>query len=109
MQYIKQKSDLQNISSDCIANRIASTIQNLEAQNQEIYDPGLHGWFVVCEQEFDILHTLPELTFSIVDKIQLGEAEYIEKYQDWYEVYILLNDNEGILVLIPSILFEYYC
>lgn len=109
MQYIKHTSDVQNIQSVRIAQRIASVIHNLEVQYQEIYDPCLHGWFVVCEQAQDILQTLPALTFSIVYKIQHGEAEYIEKVQDWYEVYILLNDNEGILAIIPTPIFEQHC
>ncbi len=99
---------MKDIHGDIIE-RIRSIISSIEVQYQEIYDPSLHGWFILCEQEQDLLQTVPELTFSLIEKIRRGEAEYIEKYQGWYEVYLLLNDNEGILALIPSSLFEQYC
>jgi hypothetical protein len=32
----------------------------------------------------------------------------VEKKQDCYVAYIMLNDNEGILVYVPNMIFEQY-
>ncbi len=73
----------------------------MEQQYDEPYQATLHGWFVICEEESDLSEPLPHLTFSLSDKLHLGEVEYVEKKQNWYEVYVLLNDNEGILIYVP--------
>ena len=58
----------------------------------------------IGEQGKELFQPLPELSFSLYEKIKNGEAEYIEELSDWYEIYILLNDNEGVLVFIPRTL-----
>ncbi len=70
------------------------------------YQATLHGWFIICEDESDLSEPLANLTFSLSDKLHLGEVEYVEKKQNWYEVYVLLNDNEGILIYVPNDVFD---
>ena len=49
---------------------------------------------------------LENLSFSLSEKLNMGEIEFVEKKKDWFEVYIMLNDNEGILVYVPKAIFE---
>jgi hypothetical protein len=67
-----------------------------------IKPPNMGGLLYVQGKE--LFQPLPELSFSLYEKIKNGEAEYIEELSDWYEIYILLNDNEGVLVFIPRTL-----
>lgn len=99
MQYIKAVSELANISDNSIRDSIVTYIQTLEQQYHEPYQATLHGWFIICEGDSDLTQPIANLSFSLAEKLQSGEVEFVEKKQDWYEVYITLNDNEGILVL----------
>lgn len=101
MKCIKTKDDLSHLENEAIKESISNHIETLEQQYDESYQATLHGWFVICEEESDLSELLPHLTFSLSDKLHLGEVEYVEKKQNWYEVYVLLNDNEGILIYVP--------
>ncbi|MBJ9493375.1 hypothetical protein [Acinetobacter baumannii] len=101
MKCIKTKDDLSHLENEAIKESISNHIETLEQQYDEPYQATLHGWFVICEEESDLSEPLPHLTFSLSDKLHLGEVEYVEKKQNWYEVYVLLNDNEGILIYVP--------
>ena len=104
MKYIKHRDDIKYVINREIALAISNTILQLEAQYEESYQATQHGWFIVCEHAQELFQPLPNLSFSLYEKIKNGEAEYIEELSDWYEIYILLNDNEGVLVFIPRIL-----
>ena len=106
MQYIKNLSDLPQVSDNPIRASISFHIQILEHQYDEPYQATLHGWFVICEDDNDLTQPLPQLSFSLSEKLSLGEVEFVEKKQDWYEVYIMLNDNEGILIYVPTEILE---
>lgn len=102
MQYIKTKIELAQVVNNTIRASIALHMQILSQQYAEPYQATVHGWFVVCEHECDLLEPFLGLSFSLVEKLQSGEVEFVDKKQDWYEVYILLNDNEGILIYVPT-------
>lgn len=106
MQYIKSLSDLPQVSEDLMLASISLHIQTLERQYDEPYQATLHGWFVICEDDNDLTEPFPQLSFSLSEKLSLGEVEFVEKNHDWYEVYIMLNDNEGILVYVPTEILE---
>ena len=108
MKYIKHRDDIKYVINREIALAISNTILQLEAQYEESYQATQHGWFIVCEHAQELFQPLPNLSFSLYEKIKNGEAEYIEELSDWYEIYILLNDNEGILVYVPNMIFEQY-
>ena len=108
MQLIKSKADIQKVHKQPIAHAILETMQILEHQYEEPYQATLYGWFVVCECEQDLTDPFIDLTFSLAEKLHAGEVEFVEKKQDWYEAYIMLNDNEGILVYVPNMIFEQY-
>ena len=108
MKYIKHRDDIKYVINREIALAISNTILRLEAQYEESYQATQHGWFIVCENAQELFQPLPNLSFSLYEKIKNGEAEYIEELSDWYEIYILLNDNEGILVYVPNMIFEQY-
>ena len=108
MKYIKHRDDIKYVINREIALTISNTILRLEAQYEESYQATQHGWFIVCEHAQELFQPLPNLSFSLYEKIKNGEAEYIEELSDWYEIYILLNDNEGILVYVPNMIFEQY-
>ena len=101
MKCIKTKDDLSHLENEAIKESISNHIATLEQQYDEPYQATLHGWFVICEEESDLSEPLPHLTFSLSDKLRLCEVEYLEKKDKWYEVYVLLNDNEGILIYVP--------
>lgn len=108
MKHIKHRDDIKYVINREIALAISNTILRLEAQYEESYQATQHGWFIVCENAQELFQPLPNLSFSLYEKIKNGEAEYIEELSDWYEIYILLNDNEGILVYVPNMIFEQY-
>ncbi|MDC4326514.1 hypothetical protein [Acinetobacter baumannii] len=101
MKCIKTKDDLSHLENEAIKESISNHIETLEQQYDEPYQATLHGWFIICAEESDLSEPLPHLTFSLSDKLRLGEVEYLEKKDKWYEVYVLLNDNEGILIYVP--------
>ena len=101
MQCIKSKTDLIGVNNPAMAASIANAISEMEQQYQDIYDATQYGWFVICEQEKDLIQLLPQLPFSVLEKVNNEEAEYIERLIDWYEVLIMLNDTEGVLVYVP--------
>ena len=106
MKFIRSKAEIQKVQERPIAQAILDTMQMLEDQYEEPYQATLHGWFVICESEQDLFQPFQNLTFSLAEKLNAGEVEFVEKKQEWYEVYILLNDNEGILVYVPKAIFE---
>lgn len=106
MKYIKTPTELYQVANHFVSASIKLHMQTLEKQYAEPYQAILHGWFVVCEDDKDIVEPFHGLSFSLAEKLQLGEVEYVEKKQDWYEVYILLNDNEGILIYVPIEILE---
>lgn len=106
MKLIKSKSDIQKVYEQPIAHAILETMQILEHQYEEPYQATLHGWFVVCEDEQDLIQPFENLSFSLSEKLNMGEIEFVEKKKDWFEIYIMLNDNEGILVYVPKAIFE---
>ncbi|MBF7695117.1 hypothetical protein [Acinetobacter rathckeae] len=108
MKYIQSKADLKLLPKSDISTAILATMKSLEHSCQEPYQATLHGWFIICEQETDLSVDFPHLTFSLKDKLDLGEVEYVDKKPDWYEVYIMLNDNEGVLVFVPKMILEQY-
>ena len=108
MKHIKHRDDIKYVINREIALAISNTILRLEAQYEESYQATLYGWFVVCEYEQDLTEPFTDLTFSLAEKLHAGEVEFVEKKQDWYEAYIMLNDNEGILVYVPNMIFEQY-
>lgn len=101
MKCIKTKDDLSHLEDEAIKESISNHILTLEQQYDEPYQATLHGWFIICEDESDLSEPLANMTFSLSDKLHLSEVEYVEKKQNWYEVYVLLNDNEGILIYVP--------
>ncbi len=106
MKYVQTVVDLELITDRKIRSSIASHIQTLEQQYAEPYQATQHGWFVICESDSDLTELFPHLSFSLAEKLSLGEVEFVEKKSDWYEVYIMLNDNEGILVYVQTEILE---
>ncbi len=106
MQSIKTSSELAQVIDCSIRESIALHMQTLAEQYAEPYQATLHGWFIVCEHDADLLTPFSGLTFSLTEKLQSGEVEFVDKKQDWYEVYILLNDNEGVLIYVPTTILE---
>ena len=106
MLYIKNLSDLPQVSDNSIRASISFHIQILEHQYDEPYQATLHGWFVVCEDEQDLIQPFENLSFSLSEKLNMGEIEFVEKKKDWFEIYIMLNDNEGILIYVPTDILE---
>ncbi|MFL1459131.1 hypothetical protein ACJOXM_11505 [Acinetobacter baumannii] len=108
MKCIKTKDDLLHLDNEAIKDSISNHMLTLEQQYDEPYQATLHGWFIICDNESDLSEPLAHLTFSLSEKLHLGEVEYVDKKEEWYEIYVLLNDNEGILFYVPNdILLNY--
>lgn len=108
MKCIKTKDDLLHLYNEAIKDSISNHMLTLEQQYDEPYQATLHGWFIICDYESDLSEPLAHLTFSLSEKLHLGEVEYVDKKEEWYEIYVLLNDIEGILIYVPNdILLNY--
>lgn len=101
MNIVKSKQDLGRVMDEAIRLAIASAIDRIEIEYQEDYQATQHGWFVVLEQTHELNEPIAGLSFSIIDKLNASEVEYIEKCPCACEVYITLNDTEGVLIYIP--------
>ena len=101
MKHIKHRDDIKYVINREIALTISNTILRLEAQYEESYQATQHGWFVVLEHSHELSVPIAGLPFSILDKLNASEIEYIEKCPHAFEVYITLNDTEGVLIYIP--------
>ena len=113
MKTIRQLADLAVLDDaillhSAIKLSIKSVIESLEQQYDMSYDATQFGWFLICESIGDLDHPLDRLSFSLCDKVHDGELEFVQQQADWYEVYIALNDNEGVLVYVPKSLLSPY-
>ncbi|UTO18348.1 hypothetical protein NGC85_10325 [Acinetobacter sp. Z1] len=101
MNIVKSKRDLEHVMNQAIRLAIASAIDRIEIEYQEDYQATQYGWFVVLEHTHELNVPIAGLPFSILDKLNASEVEYIEKCPYACEVYITLNDTEGVLIYIP--------
>lgn len=101
MNIVKSKQDLDRVMDRAIRLAISSAIDRIEIEYQEDYQATQHGWFVVLEHTHELSVPIAGLPFSILDKLNASEIEYIEKCPHACEVYITLNDTEGVLIYIP--------
>ncbi|MEQ1321889.1 hypothetical protein, partial [Acinetobacter guillouiae] len=90
MKCIKTKDDLLHLYNEAIKDSISNHMLTLEQQYDEPYQATLHGWFIICDNEYDLSEPLAHLTFSLSEKLHLGEVEYVDKKEEWYEIYVLL-------------------
>lgn len=102
MNIVKSKRDLEHVMNHDIRLAISNAIDRIEIEYQENYQATQHGWFVVLEHIHELSETIAGLSFSIIDKLNASEIEYVEKCPYACEVYITLNDTEGILIYIPD-------
>lgn len=84
MQYLKKLSELEQVKDDAVRNSIQLHMMTLSQQYDEPYQATLHGWFVICESNEDLIQKFQDLSFSLSEKLALGEVEFVEKKQDWY-------------------------
>ena len=77
MQLIKSKADIQKVHEQPIAHAILETMQILEHQYEEPYQATLHGWFVVCEDEQDLIQWKNARKKSVKDSTLLREMALV--------------------------------
>ena len=106
MNIIKSKSDLEHVMNHAIRLAISSAIDRIEIEYQEDYQATQHGWFVVLEHTDELSVPIAGLTFSVLEKLNASEIEYVEKCRHACEVYITLNDTEGVLIYIPDQIYS---
>lgn len=106
MNIVKSKQDLDRVKDRAIRLAISSAIDRIEIEYQEDYQATQHGWFVVLEHSHELSVPIAGLPFSILDKLNASEIEYIEKCPHACEVYITLNDTEGVLIYIPDQIYS---
>lgn len=109
MNIVKSKQDLAFVMNPALHLAISNTIDRIEIDYQEVYQATLHGWFVVLEHAHELEEPIAGLSFSIINKLDSGEIEYVEKCSYAYEVYITLNDTEGVLIYIPYHIYPDLC
>ena len=108
MYVIKSKAQLRQLPDFFIRNAIHSIIEKLELDYGEPYDPNIYGWFVVCDSLDELLKPLLNFQFSIAERIENNDYEFLEKKSERYELLLMLNDIEGILVYIPERVWQAY-
>ena len=101
MNIVKSKQYLAFVMNPALHLAISNTIDRIEIDYQEEYQATQHGLFVVLEHSHELSVPIAGLPFSILDKLNASEIEYIEKCPHAFEVYITLNDTEGVLIYIP--------
>lgn len=102
MIYIQSKEAVKQVDDLSIANAIREHIHRFETQFQEPYQATQHGWFVVFESLEDLTANFPSLDFSLSQKLNACEVEYVQRTGEWFEVCIVLNDTEAILIYVPQ-------
>lgn len=106
MNVIRSLEAIAMLPSNAISIHIQRELDGLLTEFPQPYDPSVHGWFVVCESVNDLYAPLACLPFSILDILRAGTYDWLGQYPQHYEVLVMLNDNEGVMVYLPMTLIE---
>ena len=106
MKIIRDINSIAQLPEGQIRQHIQAELKGLLAEFGQPYDPSFHGWFVVLETVNDLYAPLALLPYSLMSKLQQQAFDWLGKTNEHYEVLLMLNDNESVMVYFPSSLLH---
>lgn len=101
MKIIRDIAAVQGLVKDNIRLSIEKELETLLEDFPQTYDPSIHGWFIVLETVVDLYAPLGLLPYSLLDKLQANSYDWLGKTDDYYQVLLIINDNEGLMIYLP--------
>ncbi len=106
MKVIRHLESISQLPEGQIRLHIETEVNGLLAEFGQPYDPSFHGWFIVLETVNDLYAPLALLPYSLMSKLQAQAFDWLGKANDHYEVLLMLNDNESVMVYFPASLLH---
>lgn len=101
MKVIRQLDAIAEVDNLAIRLDIEAELLKLLFDFNEAYAPSVHGWFIVLETVSDLYAPLGSLPYSLLDKLQANTYDWLGKTADYYQVLLIVNDNEGLMIYLP--------
>lgn len=101
MKIIRDIATVQGLAKDKVRLSIENELEKLLHDFPQAYDPSLHGWFIVLETVSDLYAPLATLPYCLYEKLKHQEFDWLGHHTDFYQVLIVLNSNECVLVYVP--------
>jgi|GEM_PF-866658 len=101
MKIIRDIATVQSLVKDNIRLSIEQELESLLEEFPQAYNPCIHGWFIVLETVLDLYAPLGLLPYSLLDKLQANTYDWLGKTDDYYQVLLIINDNEGLMIYLP--------
>jgi hypothetical protein len=106
MKVIRDVESIAQLPEGQIRLHIETELNGLLEEFGESYTPSFHGWFVVLETVNDLYAPLALLPYSLISKLQDHAFDWLGKTNAHYEVLLIVNDNESVMVYLPSSLLQ---
>ena len=106
MKVIREVESIAQLPEGQIRLHIETEVNGLLAEFGQPYDPSFHGWFVVLETVNDLYAPLALLPYSMISKLQDHAFDWLGKTNAHYEVLLIVNDNESVMVYLPASLLQ---
>ena len=106
MKIIRDIDSIAQLPEGQIRLHIQAELNGLLAEFGQPYDPSFHGWFVVLETVHDLYAPLALLPYSLISKLQDHAFDWLGKTNAHYEVLLIVNDNESVMVYLPASLLQ---
>ena len=106
MKVIRDVESIAQLPEGQIRLHIETELNGLLEEFSESYTPSFHGWFVVLETVNDLYAPLALLPYSLISKLQDHAFDWLGKTNAHYEVLLIVNDNESVMVYLPASLLQ---
>lgn len=106
MKVIRDVESIAQLPEGHIRLHIETELNSLLKEFGESYTPSFHGWFVVLETVNDLYAPLALLPYSLISKLQDHAFDWLGKTNAHYEVLLIVNDNESVMVYLPASLLQ---
>ena len=106
MKVIRDVESIAQLPEGQIRLHIETELNGLLEEFGESYMPSFHGWFVVLETVNDLYAPLALLPYSLISKLQDHAFDWLGKTNAHYEVLLIVNDNESVMVYLPASLLQ---
>lgn len=107
MKVIREVEAIAQLPQGQIRQHIESELEKLLAEFPQDYSPSVHGWFVVLDIVDDLYAPLDVLPYSLFSKLQDHSFEWLGKAKAHYEVLLIVDDNESVMVYVPALLLHH--
>ena len=106
MKVIRDVESIAQLPEGHIRLHIETELNGLLEEFGESYTPSFHGWVVVLETVNDLYSPLALLPYSLISKLQDHAFDWLGKTNAHYEVLLIVNDNESVMVYLPASLLQ---